>query len=153
MRQPDEDEGTGLDRQREATARLVRERGWELAAEHRDADLSAWSGVTRPEFEKLRRQVEDREVDAVVVWKLDRAFRSLSEAVTFLTLCRESGVAFISASEGIDTSSPFGPVLFALFAAMAEIESTTKSDRITAWHLERAQDGKPSGGGTRPYGF
>lgn len=118
-----------------------------------DADVSAWSGVPRPGFADLRRRVEAGEADALVVWKLDRAFRSLSEAVEFLTLCRERRVAFISATEGIDTTSTFGPVLFALFAAMAEIESTTRSERISAWHLQRARAGKPSGGGDRPFGF
>lgn len=147
------EDAPGLARQRETCERLVRERGWELVDGLHDADVSAWSGVPRPGFADLRTRVEAGEAAAVVVWKLDRAFRSLSEAVEFLTLCRQHGVAFISATEGIDTTSTFGPVLFALFAAMAEIESTTRSERISAWHLQRARAGKPSGGGDRPYGF
>ena len=97
--------------------------------------------------------VRQGQVDAVVVWKLDRAFRSLHDAVALLTLCRERNVAFVSTMEGIDTSSQFGPVLFALFAAMAEIESTTRSQRLVAWHQQRAEKGMPSGGGTRAFGY
>jgi site-specific DNA recombinase len=55
--------------------------------------------------------------------------------------------------EGIDTTAPWGSVLFALFAGMAEIESTTRSDRLAAWHEQRAKKGLPSGGGTRAFGF
>jgi hypothetical protein len=53
------------------------------------------------------------------VWKLDRAFRRLKEGVEFLDLCQQKGVAFVSVTEGIDTSTAFGPLLFALFAALA----------------------------------
>jgi site-specific DNA recombinase len=125
-----------------------------LVGSFHDADTSAFRpGVPRPGFEDLRRAVEAGKVEAVVVWKLDRAFRRLPEAVEFLSLCREHSVAFVSQQEGIDTSLPWGSVLFSLFASLGEIESQTRSDRIKAWHLQRAEAGKPVGGGSRPFGF
>jgi site-specific DNA recombinase len=150
------EEAPGLERQRRDCERLIRERGWELAEEHvfHDADTSAFRpGVPRPGFEDLRRAVEAEKVEAIVVWKLDRAFRRLPEAVEFLGLCRDRGVAFLSQQEGIDTSSPWGSVLFSLFASLGEIESQTRSDRIKAWQEQRARAGKPVGGGSRPFGF
>lgn len=147
------DEAPGLARQREATARLVRERGWDLKAELSDADVSAFSGAARPGMDELRALVAAGEVGAVVFWSTSRAFRNLLDAAGFMELCRERGVAIVSQSEGVDTTGPFGPVLFALFASLAQMESQTRSDRITAWHLGRAKAGEPAGGGTRPYGF
>ena len=148
------EEAPGLDRQREACERAVRERGWELVGDYHDADTSAFRpGVPRPGWEELTAAVVARDVDAVVVWKLDRAFRRLKEGVDFLDVCQENDVAVVSVTEGIDTATPFGPVLFALFASMAALESQTKSDRITEWHAQRAAEGQPSGGGTRAFGY
>ena len=118
-----------------------------------DADISSRSGASRPGLTELKALIASRGVDAVVVGKLDRSFRSLMDAVTFLALCRELGVAFISISEGVDTSAPFGEVLFELFNSMAALESRSKSDRVTAWHGERAERGLPGGGGHRPFGY
>jgi DNA invertase Pin-like site-specific DNA recombinase len=147
------EEAPGLDRQRNDVERLCKERGWEVVGRYQDADISAYRDVPRPGFEELRQLVEHGPLDAVVAWKLDRAFRRIAEAVEFLTLCRQRGVTFVSQQEGIDTSTPWGPVLFSLFASLAEMESRTRSDRITAWHEQRARAGKPAGGGSRPFGF
>ena len=149
------DDDPGLDQQREALALAVRERGWDHdpSLAFHDADISSRSGASRPGLTELKALITSRGVDAVVVWKLDRSFRSLMDAVTFLTLCREFGVAFISISEGVDTSAPFGEVLFELFNSMAALESRSKSDRVTAWHGERAERGLPGGGGHRPFGY
>lgn len=150
------EEAPGLDRQREAIERFIQAReGWSVEDRHRfqDADISAYTGAPRPGFDDLRRAVEAGEVDVVAVWKLDRAFRSSSDAHEFLKLCRERRAHFVSASEGIDTSTPYGEVLFSIVAAMAQLESRTRSDRITAWHQQRAERGLPGGGGSRPFGF
>lgn len=150
------DEAPGLDRQREAIQRLARDRGWLVEEQHqfRDADTSAFRpGVPRPGFAALERAVEAGEVGAVIVWKMDRAFRRLREAVEFLELCKERRVAFVSVTEGLDTTSPFGPVLFALFVSLAQLESQTRSDRTRAWHQQRAERGEPVGGGSRPFGY
>lgn len=150
------EDAPGLDRQRGDVERLVRERGWDLHDRHRfhDADTSAFrEGVPRPGFDGLRAAVDAGEVGAVVVWKIDRAFRRLPEAVEFLKIVQDRGAVFVSQQEGIDTSTPWGPVLFSLFASIAQMESQTRRDRITAWHDQRAKDGKPAGGGTRPFGF
>ena len=85
--------------------------------------------MARPGWADLEAQVQAGAVDVVVVWKMDRAFRRLKEAVDFLDMCQQRGVAFVSVTEGIDTTTPFGPVLFALFSAMAQLESRTRSDR------------------------
>jgi site-specific DNA recombinase len=146
-------EAAGIDRQEADCRRLVEARGWELVEVYREPDVSAFRDVPRPEFERMRRAVADGDVGVVVAWKLDRAFRRLKEAVDFLEDCREHSVAFVSATEGIDTTTPYGGVLFALFSALAQIESQTKSDRIARWHQQRAERGLPTGGGTRAYGF
>src|SRR6266545_950146 len=147
------EEAPGLERQRGDVERLVRERVWELVEAFHDADTSAFRDVARPGFESLRRMVEEGAIGAVVVWKLDRAFRRLREAVEFLDLCQDRGVVFVSQQEGIDTSTPWGPLMFSLFASIAQMESQTRSDRTRAWHLQRAEAGMPAGGGSRPYGF
>ena len=58
--------------------------------------------------------------DTLVVWKLDRLGRSLPHLLTIIDGLRESGVAFRSLTEGMDTNTPHGELLFHFFGALAQ---------------------------------
>jgi DNA invertase Pin-like site-specific DNA recombinase len=57
--------------------------------------------------------------DTLVVWKLDRLGRSLPHLLTIVTGLRDKGVAFRSLTEGMDTTTPHGELLFHIFGALA----------------------------------
>src|SRR5687768_2506975 len=83
----------------------VRNRKWKLEAEFQEVG----SGVkTRPMREELLKMARRREIDAVLVWKLDRFGRSLADLVVTLNELRALGVAFISLTEALDFSTPIG---------------------------------------------
>ena len=58
--------------------------------------------------------------DTLVVWKLDRLGLSLPHLLTIIDGLRESGVAFRSLTEGMDTNTPHGELLFHFFGALAQ---------------------------------
>lgn len=70
--------------------------------------------------------------DVFVVWKIDRAFRSASDALRVLGDLIERGVDFVSLTENIDTSQPVGRMLYGLLAIFAEFEREQMRARTLA---------------------
>ena len=70
----------------------------------------------RPELHRALDQV--RENDVLVVWKLDRLGRSLSHLLCIVNTPKEKQVAFSSLTEGMDTTTASGELLFHVFGAL-----------------------------------
>ncbi|HEY1261921.1 MAG TPA: recombinase family protein [Terriglobales bacterium] len=74
----------------------------------------------------------------VLVWRFDRFARSVTQLVLALEESRSLNIGFISHQEALDTSSPMGEAMFAIIAAMAQLERRVIQDRILAG-LEHAR--------------
>jgi DNA invertase Pin-like site-specific DNA recombinase len=83
--------------------------------------------------------------DTLVVWKLDRLGRSLSHLLTIVAGLRESGVAFRSLTEGMDTNTPHGELLFHLFGALAQYERALTRERVQAGLAAAERRGRRGG--------
>lgn len=70
--------------------------------------------------------------DTLVVWKLDRLGRSLAHLLRIVTGLRDRGIAFQSLTEQMDTTTPHGELLFALFGALAQYERALTRERVMA---------------------
>ncbi|MDO9345462.1 MAG: recombinase family protein [Pseudomonas sp.] len=86
--------------------------------------------------------------DKLVVWRLDRLGRSLSNLVQLLENLGQRNVRFRSITEHIDTSSSGGRLVFHMMAALAEFERSLISERTRAGIAAARALGKPIG---RPY--
>jgi DNA invertase Pin-like site-specific DNA recombinase len=73
-----------------------------------------------------------RSGDTLTVWKLDRLGRSLQHLISVVTQLSERGVAFRSLTEGFDTSSPGGQLVFHIFGSLAEFERALIVERTKA---------------------
>jgi DNA invertase Pin-like site-specific DNA recombinase len=73
-----------------------------------------------------------REKDTLVVWKLDRLGRSLTDLVRQVNQLKKKGIEFESLHENIDTSSPAGKFQFHIFSALAEFERDIILERTMA---------------------
>lgn len=73
-----------------------------------------------------------REGDVLVVWKLDRLGRSLSHLLTIVTDLKIRRIAFRSLTEGMDTSTASGELLFHVFGALAQYERALIRERVVA---------------------
>ena len=73
-----------------------------------------------------------RSGDSVVVWRLDRLGRSLSDLIALVRRVEEDGIQLRSLTEGIDTSTINGKLTFHLFAALAEFERALVRERTRA---------------------
>jgi DNA invertase Pin-like site-specific DNA recombinase len=70
--------------------------------------------------------------DTLVVWKLDRLGRSLSHLIELLGQLEQRGVHFASLTEGMDTATPMGRLLFSIMGALAEFERSLIRERTVA---------------------
>src|SRR5579885_1081580 len=70
--------------------------------------------------------------DTLVVWKLDRAGRSLTHLIDLLKGLKERAIEFVSLTEKIDTSTPGGKLIFHLMGALAEFERDLIRERTNA---------------------
>lgn len=70
--------------------------------------------------------------DVLVVWKLDRLGRSLSQLLSIINTLKEKQVAFRSLTEGMDTTTPSGELLFHVFGALAQYERALIKERVLA---------------------
>ncbi len=86
----------------------------------------------RPQLNALMTAARKRQLDCVLVWKFDRFARSTRHLLTALEEFKHLGVRFISIQDQIDTDSPMGRAMFTIIGAMAELESSLISERVTA---------------------
>lgn len=83
--------------------------------------------------------------DTLVVWKLDRLGRSLPHLLDIVTGLRDSGVAFRSLTEGMDTNTPHGELLFHIFGALAQYERALTRERVQAGLAAARRRGRRGG--------
>jgi DNA invertase Pin-like site-specific DNA recombinase len=83
--------------------------------------------------------------DVLVVWKLDRLGRSLSHLLSIVNTLREQKVAFRSLTEGMDTTTPSGELLFHVFGALAQYERALNRERVVAGLAAAKRRGRVGG--------
>jgi DNA invertase Pin-like site-specific DNA recombinase len=106
-------------------------RGWEIVAEFVDRGVSG-TKEKRPQLDAMMLACQQRAVDAVMVWKLDRFARSLKHLVNALAEFDALGVAFISLRDNLDLTTPAGRLMFQIVGAMAEFERSLIVERVRA---------------------
>lgn len=108
--------------------------------------------LKRDGFQKMMRQIELGKITKVLVYRLDRISRSLSDFVNILNTFKEYGVEFVSTQEAFDTSSPYGELIVKILAVFAEFERQSIISRITQAYEHRSEMGFYMGG-RKPYGY
>lgn len=119
-------------------------RGWQLASEYVDVGISG-AKEKRPELDRLLADAHRRRFDAVVVWKFDRFARSVSHLLRALETFQALGIDFVSLTEGVDTSTPAGKMIFTVLGAVAELERSLIVERVKAGLRNARAKGKRLG--------
>ncbi|MBO5127123.1 MAG: recombinase family protein, partial [Clostridia bacterium] len=106
----------------------------------------------RDGFRKMMKLISQGTVSKVIVYKIDRISRSLSDFMKILDDFRKYHVEFVSSQESFDTSSPYGEMIIKLLMVFAEFERTSTIERVTQAYAHRSDMGFYMGGRC-PYGF
>lgn len=131
-----------LSLQLQAMRSFVENRKWSIALEIKDVGSGA---NQRPQRELLLAAARRREIDVVIVWKLDRWGRSLSDLVVSLKELSELNVGFVSLTEALDFSTPVGRAMAGMLAVFAEFERDILKERVRAGIAQARLEGKSHG--------
>lgn len=124
--------------------KLVDDRGWRLAFRLKDEAFQGHQ-FDRPAYSRLLELVEERRVQAVVTWKLDRLFRSLKEASAAQEFFAHKEVAIISVTEPFDTTTTIGRFVFGFLANVGQFETDLIRDRTELGYERRTHEGRWTG--------
>lgn len=125
-----------------AMQEYVTRRGWVVVV--RVEDVGSGTSV-RPRREELLRAARRREIDLVLVWRLDRWGRSLIDLINSLQELTTLGVGFVSITEALDMTTPGGRAMAGMLAVFAEFEREILRDRVRSGIAQARQSGKPHG--------
>src|ERR1700683_738672 len=106
-------------------------RGWQVIGTYTD-DGGSGSKDSRPELNRLMADAHKRCFDVVAVWRFDRFARSVSHLLRALETFSSLGIAFVSLSEQMDTTTPTGKMVFTVLGAVAELERSLIAERVRA---------------------
>ena len=99
----------------------------------------------RPQLDALMRDARKRLFDVVLVWKFDRFARSLKHLIESLDEFSSLGIDFVSYTEGVDTTTPSGQLLFHIVGAVAQFERDLIAERVRAGMAHARSVGKRIG--------
>jgi DNA invertase Pin-like site-specific DNA recombinase len=119
-------------------------RGWQIVGEYCDVGISG-TKEKRPELDRLLADAHRRKCDAIVCWKFDRFARSVSHLIRALETFQSLGIDFVSLTEGVDTSTPAGKMIFTVLGAVAELERSLIVERVKAGLRNARAKGKRLG--------
>jgi len=126
-----------------------KEQGWEIYKEYVDK-ASAADLANRKEWTALMKAAASRRFDVLLVWRIDRAFRSVIHAANTMEILRGYNIGFHSFMEPvIDTTNAMGEFVFNILVAVSQLERQTISQRVQAGvdHAKAhgTRSGKPIG--------
>ena len=127
-----------LPMQNRAMRQYATRRGWTITMQVREVGSSASQRQMR---EKLIKAARRRDIDVVVVWRLDRSGRSVTDLLATLQELEHLGVGFVSLTEALDLTTPAGRAMAAPLAVFAAFEREILRERVRAGLAHARQNG------------
>jgi len=108
--------------------------------------------LQRPDFKRMMEEVRKHKFKAIVVYRLDRISRNISDFTGLIDELTKLDVSFVSIKEQFDTSTPMGRAMMFIISVFSQLERETIAERIRDNMHELAKTGRWLGGNT-PTGF
>lgn len=140
------DEGFSLDAQRERLTAFCQAQGWAVDEQHIyiDAGVSGKS-TNREQFQAMMDAARQGDVNRIVAMKLDRIARNVKDFLGIVDELKAAGCDLVLIKESFDTSTPHGMFALTMFAAMAELEASTITERVMSGKAQKASEGGYNG--------
>src|SRR6266478_8133482 len=150
-----EQDFNSLDAQRESCEAFIasqRREGWALVGEIYDDGGFSGATMERPAFQRLLSDVSAGKIDVVVVYKVDRLTRSLSDFAKIVDIFDKHAVSFVSVTQQFNTTTSMGRLTLNILLSFAQFERDVTGERIR----DKIAASKRRGmwmGGTIPLGY
>lgn len=150
-----EQDFNSLDAQREACEAFIlsqKQEGWIALPEMYDDGGISGGTIDRPALKRLLADIEAHRVDAVVIYKVDRLTRALSDFAKIVAVFDKHGVSFVSVTQQFNTTTSIGRLTLNMLLSFAQFEREVTGERIR----DKIAASKKKGmwmGGNPPLGF
>jgi site-specific DNA recombinase len=128
-----EQESNSLHAQREACEAHIasqRSEGWLLVRDRYDDGGISGGTLERPALKRLLADIEDRLIDVVVVYKIDRLSRSLMDFSKLVEVFDRNAVTFVSVTQSFNTTTSMGRLTLNILLSFAQFEREVTAERI-----------------------
>jgi site-specific DNA recombinase len=128
-----EQDFNSLDAQREACVAFIasqKREGWALVGEMYDDGGFSGATMERPAFQRLLSDVSAGKIDVVIVYKVDRLTRSLSDFAKIVDIFDKHAVSFVSVTQQFNTTSSMGRLTLNMLLSFAQFEREVTGERI-----------------------
>ncbi|MEQ1916783.1 MAG: recombinase family protein [Gallionella sp.] len=148
-------EYNSLEAQRDSALAFIasqRHEGWIAIDDYYDDGGFSGGNINRPALKRLLEDVENGKIDVVVVYKIDRLSRSLSDFAKMVDLFDQHGVTFVSVTQQFNTTTSMGRLTLNILLSFAQFEREVTGERIR----DKVAASKAKGmwmGGVPPLGY
>lgn len=150
-----EKEFNTLEAQRESGESYIKSQkhqGWELIDTHYDDGGFSGGNMKRPALEKLLADIKAGKVDMIVVYKIDRLTRSLTDFSKMIEIFDQHNCSFVSVTQNFNTADSMGRLMLNVLLSFAQFEREVSAERIR----DKVEASKKKGmwmGGAVPFGY
>ena len=144
-----DEEFTTLDAQRESAESYIasqKSQGWIALPKKYDDDGFTGANIDRPALQRLLKDITDRKIDCVVVYKVDRLSSSLLDFSRLLEVFEQNNVTFVSITQHFNTNSSMGRLTLNILLSFAQFEREMISERTADKIGAARRKGKYTGG-------
>lgn len=146
-------ENYSIDEQVERINAYCKAKDWILRKIYIDGGYSG-GNIDRPALQQMLDIIKKDEIDAIVVYKLDRLSRSQKDTLMLIEdKFLSNKTDFVSISENFDTSTPFGRAMIGILSVFAQLEKDQITERFTMGRIARSKAGYFHGGGNAVTGY
>ncbi|MRX54633.1 recombinase family protein [Bacillus idriensis] len=145
------EEGFSLEAQKSRLLSYIESQGWTLVEDYADEGVSA-KNIERPALQRLIADMRLGKFEVVLVYRLDRLVRSVTDLHAMLQEFERNSVKFKSATEVFDTTSAMGRLFITMVGAMAQWERENLAERVTMGMQKKHEEGKRNGA-RAPFGY
>jgi site-specific DNA recombinase len=148
-------EFNSLHAQREACEAYIKSQiheGWTALSKHYDDPAYSGGNLERPAVQRLLRDIEAGLIDVVVVYKIDRLTRSLSDFAKLVELFDKKAISFVAVTQQFNTTTSMGRLTLNVLLSFAQFERELSSERVRDKVAASRKKGKWTGGSV-PLGY
>lgn len=134
-------EGFSIAAQKEKLTKYVEANDWELYDYFIDDGISGKNIKDRPELTRLIELVKKKEINNILVYKLDRLTRSVKDLINLIEVFEQYDCSFSSVTEKLDTSNAVGRMFIKIIGIFAEFERENLAERVSFGYEEKTRQG------------
>jgi site-specific DNA recombinase len=149
--QTEKNGGTSLQIQHEKISQYIKLNDFEMVGMFED--VCSGGLETRDGIEKVIKLIKSKSVDVVLIYKVDRLFRSMLGFSKFYQLIKKYDVELISVCEGLSSKNETSSLVFNLMMSVGEFEKSTIKNRLSSGRHFKSKMGVRGFGGRVPFGY